>query len=86
MKKVYKRLLAVVILAVWLYVITKIDGYFSLQGAIMAVLMSATTFVILACVKEIIRRIRNKEPLVVPPPPRPRKLPLWYRILSKIIP
>ena len=86
MKKVVAILLASVILAVWLFVITRIDGYFSIEGLFMSIFMSAGTFVVLVAICEVIRRIRNNEPLVEPQPRKPRKLPLWYRLLSKILP
>lgn len=77
-------MLVAAILAVWLYVIINIDGSITLQGTIMAALMSAATFVVLAAILEIVRRVRNNQPLVEANPPQPRKLPLWYRGLSKI--
>lgn len=59
MKKGGVILLAAVILATWMYVIMKIEGSFSLQGVLMAVFMSAMTFVILAALREIRWRIKN---------------------------
>ena len=84
MKKGFIIILAPVVYAAWLYVSMKIEGSFSLDGVIFAVILSAATFAMFVAAKEIIRRIRNNEPLVEWRPLRPRKLPLWYRILSKI--
>lgn len=77
-------MLIAAILAVWFYIIVYLDGSITLQGAIMAGLMSAATFVVLAAILEIVRRVRNNQPLVKERPSQPQKLPLWYRILSKI--
>lgn len=76
-------MLVAAILAVWLHIVINIDGSITLQGIIMAAFMSAATFIILAAIFEIIRRVRNNQPLVEARPPQPRKLPLWYRVLSK---
>lgn len=84
MKKWFIILLLAVFFTVWLYVIMKIEGSFSLEGVFMAVFLSVPTYGLLVAIREVIRRIRNNEPLVEPRPPRPRKMPLWYRILSKI--
>jgi len=85
MKRTYIIIILVaVILAAWLFVIVRIDGSITLQGIIMAAIMSVTTFCILAAIIEVIRRVRNNQPLIEERPPQPRKLPLWYRILSKI--
>ena len=77
-------MLVAAILAVWLYVIIHIDGSITFQGVIMSAFMSAATFVVMEAIFEIVRRVRNNQPLVEVRPPQPRKLPLWYRVLSKI--
>ena len=84
MKKIYIYMLVAAILAVWLYVIIHIDGSITLQGVIMSAFMAAATFVVMAAIFEIVRRVRNNQPIVEVRPPQPRKLPLWYRVLSKI--
>lgn len=84
MKKIYIYMLVAAIFAVWLYVIIHIDGSITLEGILMSAFMSAATFVLIGAIFEVVRRVRFNQPLVEERPPQPRKLPLWYRVLSKI--
>lgn len=84
MKKIYIYMLVAAIFAVWLYVIIHIDGSITLEGILMSAFMSAATFVLIGAIFEVVRRVRSNQPLVEERPPQPRKLPLWYRVLSKI--
>ena len=47
-------------------------------------ILSPVTILLAVAVVAIIRRAENGEPLWVWEEEKPRKLPLWYRILSKV--
>lgn len=83
-RKLFANLILVAVPAVWLFVFYRIDGEFSFSGLFMAAFLSAISYVIIYLLFAVAYRIRAGEPVIDPPEPTPRKLPLWYRILSKI--
>lgn len=82
--KVYISIIAAILLAVWVYVFSGIDGAITPEGIFAAMFLTAISFVILLALAEVVRRVRTGEPVVAPADPKPRKLPFWYRLLSKI--
>lgn len=77
-------ILSVATFAVWVYVFYRIDGDVTANGIIAALFMLIPTFGILFYIGVIIKRLNIREPLWTWEEPKPRKLPLWYRVLSKI--
>lgn len=82
-RKLLANLVLVAVPAVWLYVFYRIDGEFSFSGFLMAAFLSAISYVILYLLFVIAYRLRVGVPLIEAQYPEPRKLPLWYRILSR---
>lgn len=87
MKKIIiLSIIGAAIFAIWMYIVVCIDEAITSDGIFMAAFMTAGSVWILILLKECIQSVRNGEPLIVPRPPKPRRLPLWLRILDKIFP
>lgn len=82
--KNFKYILFSLIVAGWWYFLYRIDPRTPFQAFFGAVFLTFPTLGIIIAVKEIVRRYKAGEPIITEQPPQPRKLPLWYRILSKI--
>ncbi len=83
-RKLLANLVLVAVPAVWLYVFYRIDGEFSFSGIVMTAFLSAISYLIIYLLFVVAYRARTGEPIIEPRAPEPRKLPLWYRVLSKI--
>lgn len=84
MKRILKYILLVVVLVVWYAVFYRIDPTTPIQALIMALFCSGVSVMIYWAIEEIVRRYKTGEKIWVWQEPKPRKLPLWYRVLSKI--
>ena len=84
MRKFLYYLILCSIPAVWIYVFYRIDGGFTFGGVLIALFLSAITVAILYLLAVVAVQVKNGEAVFRWEEPRPRKLPLWYRILSKI--
>lgn len=81
-QKIISNLFECAIPILWLAWITYEEGELSLPGVIFALFLTMCSYVIIVGIREIIQRVRNKQPLINFIPEGPSKPPLWYRILS----
>ena len=84
MKRTLKYLLLAIVVVVWYAVFYRIDPTTPIQAFIMAIFCSAISVMIFWAIVEIVWRYKCGEPIWTWQEEKPRKLPLWYRILSKI--
>ncbi len=84
MKRTLKYILLAVVVGVWFAVFYRIDPTTPIQAFIAAIFFSAISVMIYLAVAEIVRRYKCGEQIWTWQEEKPRKLPLWYRILSKI--
>lgn len=80
--KIIRNLSECAIPILWLAWITYEEGELSLPGVIFALFLTMCSYVIIVGLREIIQRVKNKQPLINFIPEGPSKPPLWYRILS----
>lgn len=83
-RNILLSILSTTIFAVWVYVFYRIDGSLTASGVIAALFMLLPTLGILFYIRVLIKRLNTGEPVWTWDDSKPRKLPLWYRILSKI--
>lgn len=83
-RRILSNVVLVAVPAMWLCVFCRIDGGLSFSGLIMTALLAAISYLIIYLLFVIVYRVKAGEPLIDPPDRNPRKLPLWYRVLSKI--
>lgn len=84
MKRILKYILLAIVVVVWYAVFYRIDPTTPIQAFFAAIFCSAITVMIYLAIAEIVRRSKCGDPVWTWQEPEPRKLPLWYRILSKI--
>ncbi len=84
MKRTLKYILLAIVVVVWYGVFYRIDPTTPIQAFFAALFLSAVSVMIYLAIAEIVRRYKSGEQIWTWQEEKPRKLPLWYRILSKI--
>ena len=83
MKRILKYTSRFIVVAVWYVVFYRIDPTTPIQAFFAAIFYSAVSVMIYLAIAEIVRRYKRGEPIWTWQEEKPRKLPLWYRLLSK---
>jgi len=78
--------IAIIIVVIgWAYLLESLSPGTPIQAFFASLLfLSPVTILLAVAVVVIFRRAKNGDPLWIWQEEKPRKLPLWYRILSKI--
>lgn len=84
MKRTLKYILLAIVVVIWYALFYRIDPTTPVQAFFAAIFCSAITVMLYLAIAEIARRYKCGEQIWTWQEEKPRKLPLWYRILSKV--